>query len=419
MKRVALLLTTAALAACATTDPQSGAGIAYHLPRTDASVAADFTLKSCEPIRVDADVKLIPVAGAQTGFYRISGADLASAHVKRDLSVTLSNAGVIQGINSANEDQTPQIIANALKTAAGFLPVLTGAAALRSTNAAPPPALRCRPEMAAAIARHDWLVRKITALRIALADPRHADDRALVRQINRFASEQGALEAGVLHAASFAHEITVEPGNSAGPVSFDFTDLGKWFEWNGMSDEDAQRALYAKFGMDWSTAATAFPTMPQPIPPRARQLSACRFAVAVPAPAAVKLTVVGTGNALPADLRVDKTLAAAQFSPPGSLCLSVGFGESRNVALAFDEFGRTTSFAWSSSARAATISGAVAGSTGDVTSIISSIRGPGQTAKDKAEIERLDAEHRLNELRRCQAVYVAGGDCKKDPADEQ
>jgi hypothetical protein len=414
MKRLLAIVGLLSSAACTTTDPGSGARVAYHLPRTDASIAMDLTLTSCGPqITAEASVRVLPVAGAQDETFEVSGADLASAHIKRELTLSVRQDGVIVGINTSNEDQTPEIVGNIIKTAATVVPIV--AAARLGREAPPPPALMCKDEVEAAVLRRNWLIREIQRLRTALGSV-NAPRPDLVRQISRLATEQGDLEERVLHSVSFSAPITLTAGQAGGSVPFDYGDAAKWFKIDTANRTTAPASLDRLFGMDWvREIKPPVGIKPQPLPPRRRGLARCKFGIAVPAVREVEVKVTPQGTALPANAHASNVLAAAQFEDPATLCLSAGFGESRSVKLDFDEYGRSTAFTWTSSARAATISGAVAGYAGDLGTIYGTLEGPGRTAKQKTEIERLETQQRLNELRRCKAIIEAGGfDCKAD-----
>jgi hypothetical protein len=413
MKRLIIVLALTSTA-CATTDPGSGARMSYHLPRTDATVAMDLVLTSCSPeITVEADVKLLPVAGAQDATFEVRGADLASSHIKREFSLSVNADGVIEGINTSNEEQSPEIVGNLIGAAASLASVFAGL----SRGASNPPRLECRPEVAAAVARRLWLVGRIAALREQLA-ANGAEQPQIVAEIRRLAREQGSLEETVLHSISFSDKIQLERGQSGGNVVVDSTDAAKWFKTTGLDDFAA--GFDKLFGMTWTAVVSDSPAArTQPVPARQAGLDRCRFAIAVPAVREVEVEVKGTGAALPPSTGAKKTFPAAQFAEPANLCLGVGFGEARSVKLDFDPFGRTTSFGWTSSARAATLTGALSDHAADIATLYGTIEGPGRTAKQKTEIESLETQQRLNELRQCKAIIKAGGfDCKKTEKDD-
>ena len=104
-----------------------------------------------------------------------------------------------------------------------------------------------------------------------------------------------------------------------------------------------------------------------------------------------------------------ETFYATQIESPATLCLDVGFGENRTVALKFDSFGRTTSFGWNSEATGEEISGAVAGYASSLTGIAASLGGPSKLDDQKQEIDQLNTQLTLNQLRKCEAIIDAGG----------
>src|SRR6187399_1076522 len=116
----ASMVSVATLYGCSTTKPLDGAAIDYHLPRTDAVAHLSLTLVECgaTDFKVDGELAITASPGAQAKTIHIDGANLASSRIKRDLHITVSEEGVITGVNSSNADQTPAIIGAAVKIAA-------------------------------------------------------------------------------------------------------------------------------------------------------------------------------------------------------------------------------------------------------------------------------------------------------------
>lgn len=409
MNRTAIaFLLSLGLSACATTEPYGAAGIDYRLPRTDAAVAASYTLTSCDDFSVDADVSLAPQAGAQEAVYHLSGRDLASARIKRDVKISLTEDGVIAAVNASNEDKTPEIIGNVIKTVGALAPVVLGTPLRDRDGQGTAPRLHCKQEVADALSRSKWLGGEIRRLRASLvAQPSNS---SLVKALNRAAKERAALKDGILKVDTTG-SIELNPGTSAGAVEIDdWTPFTKWFDAPADSNQ-LGAALIDNYGLSWTARlAEAPPQIAQPQLPAPKSVRPCHFAMAVPAVAVVDVDVKKYGSALPDGLEVKKSISAAQWADPEKLCLDVGFGESRTVALNFDKYGRTTEFGWGSEATAATVSGAIAGYASDVAGIATALQGR-KLAKMKAEIDEIETEQKLSELHKCKMVREAGGDC--------
>ena len=109
------------------------------------------------------------------------------------------------------------------------------------------------------------------------------------------------------------------------------------------------------------------------------------------------------------ELAAKADFAVAQWSKPAQLCLDVGFGESRSVSLTFDKFGQTKEFSWTTDARAASVAGALAGIAPDAVALRTALQGPSALAEQKAEVDALETQQKLNKLRACRAILDAGG----------
>lgn len=420
MHRIVIVVSSSlVMSACATTQPHEAAGIDYRLPRTDATVKSAMTLRSCVPLSVEADVEIVPEPGAQDTLYRVAGEDLASARIKRDLKVSLSDTGVITGINSANQDKTPEIIGNALKIAGTVVGI--GAGRPMTPTTVQPAPLVCRPDVANALARADWLKGDISRVRAQLIN--QPTNVGLVKELNRATRELGTLQEGILHIETKGDlELNPPVPTAANPrptetswaaVGLDMTPFSEWFEETAGSGQNAghEAALAEAFGLTWKVSAQPRPEYtPQPLPAASRTLRNCRFAIAVPAVLDVKVEVQRRGTALPPGTAAAKVMPAAQWTNPNNLCLDVGFGEQRSIDLSFNKFGQTTAFGWASEATAATVSGALAGYASDASAIVSTVRGS-ELAAMKAEIDHIETEQKLEELRRCKRIRDAGGDC--------
>ena len=388
------------LGGCATTEPLGGAGIAYHLPRTDAAATLTAELRECAPLTIESRLDLTSAPGAdETRHWRIPGEALASNRVKRGLKVTVDDNGVITGVNSAASDRSAQILASVVKTVATVAPAAFGALSItpRADGTA------CSAEAAAAVARRKNLERQILTLRQKLAagggQPTAAEAEA-VRTLGRLTRELAGLRTGYLTAQTSA-PVQLQPGVT--PVAaFKTKPFEKWFDTASSAD--------GLFPVTWTAVAT--PPSPQVVPAPARRLRPCGLRIKTPAPVPVKVSAVGVADTATQGLQAELVVPAAQWADPAELCLDAGFGETRSVGLTFDKFGRTTSFDWNSEATAETVAGALAGAAPDLVTLHGAIRGPDEVALQKSEIEALQTQKTLNELRACEAVIAAGGfDC--------
>lgn len=394
MKTLCILLAVAPLAACATTAPLSGGSVDYHLPRTDGAVTLALDLTSCTPIKVVGELALAAKAGAQDQVQRIAGEALASSRIKRDLAITLSDKGVIKSINADNAERTPQIIGSSLKT------VMTLAAS--APGAVAP--LKCEPSAEAALKRADFIEKEIVALRQELARPTPWEERRRkVKDIDLLAKELGALRAGPLR-------VEIKSGVKLDKLGQGDLEIGPgpFAKWFGSSASD--KVIARQFGLTWT--ASQLDVTPVVVGAgRTRSLRKCNLALPTPNPVVVKVSVAGKQGSALERLKAEEAFPAAQLASANQLCIDVGFGEARTIKLAFDEFGRTTEFTWSSAATAETVSGAVAGYATDATALYGSLRGKSDLQKQKDEIDRIKTQNELDALRACEAAKAAGGAC--------
>jgi hypothetical protein len=399
-KAALLGLAAAALGGCATTDPLDGAGIVYRMPRGDAVATLAADLRGCDPLEIEADLALTPKAGVDSRpdrLWEVPGKALTSSFTKRALSLKLTKDGVISEVNSEASDRRAQVLGNVAKIAAAVVPLLV----------APPkaPLPTCSTEARAGVQRRALLKAQIEAVRVQLATgtgaPQPADPK-LVRTLNRLAKELVALEGGVLHAEAVKavplNDTLVLDGATPFQVAFDAEPFAKWF--GGAADP----AII--FPLTWTAARVA--ATPQTLKlPSAFWPRHCNLSLKTPNPMSVKVVATDAkGEA------VDVTVPAAQLGQPKDLCIDAGFGESRAIGLAFDDYGRVNSFSWNSEASAETLSGAFADAAPSLVAVAGALRGPDAVTAQKTEIERLETQQKLNTLRACQLVIEAGGfDC--------
>jgi len=389
------------LGGCATTEPLGGAGIAYHLPRTDAAATLTAELRECAPLTIESSLDLTSAPGAdETRHWRIPGEALASSRVKRGLKVTVDDNGVLTGVNSAASDRSAQVLASVVKTVATVAPLALTELRITPRAGSQTP---CSAEAEAAVARRKNLEGQILALRQKLArggaQPTAAEAEA-ARTLGRLTRELAGLRTGYLTARTSA-PVRLDPGQTP-VVAFKSKPFEKWFATASSAE--------ALFPVTWTAVAT--PPSPQVVPAPARRLRPCGLRIKTPAPVPVKVSAVGVADTATQGLQAELVVPAAQWADPAELCLDAGFGETRSVGLTFDKFGRTTSFDWNSEATAETVAGALAGAAPDLVTLHGAIRGPDEVALQKSEIEALQTQKTLNELRACEAVIAAGGfDC--------
>jgi hypothetical protein len=122
-----------------------------------------------------------------------------------------------------------------------------------------------------------------------------------------------------------------------------------------------------------------------------------------------KVSVVAKGT----EPGKDKELASGkvtapmpQWAPTVELPLTVGFAGNRTFSAQYDAFGRMTKGSWGSEARGATIAEAVAGYAETGAALKGKLEG---LDRQKAEIEELETQQKLNRLRACREILEAGG----------
>jgi hypothetical protein len=403
MRPVALIGLSMFVTGCATTQPLSGSDIEYRLPRTDAVATVTLTLKSCDNYGVDGTIAVAPQAGVSARGYRIPGASLASARIKRSLKISKNANDVMIGVNSTVADQSPQIAGNIIKTAATFLPLLAS-----GVRGGTPP--KCNALTAALTKRAEVRAKQLSALN-ASTDEKGGKDNG--GGGNGGAGDRSAsLDAISKELASIKTALTI-----TFTVPLDVPDKEADAETNQPAairepfmawfDNPTKEQIAALFGIEWRLVKdpVVFADVTAPARP-VRASRSCGFSIPVPYARRMTIDVVGTGEKV---TTLKKSVPAFVGNwDKRELCIDAGFGETRTNELAFDDFGHETSANWSSEARAATITGAIAGSAGDVSTIITTIAPPTVKA-EKVEIDQLQTQQTLNKLRACKAVIEAGG----------
>ncbi|MCP4896621.1 MAG: hypothetical protein GY906_06550 [bacterium] len=416
---ILLLPLTVISSGCATTEPGSSAGMTYAHPRTDGLVTVGVVLKECGETlartKFDVDVKMVSKAGKDsTRTYHLSGSDLASYSIKRGLTIGVDDNGVIKSINSENSNRTAAIISNVIKTGATLVPSMV---ATEVTI--------CKPEAKNAVDEANTLKDKIASLKASINSGSTPDQiEKNIKTINRFAAELAALRTGILRVdTKGTFKSDLKNGEQAIPESgictgtdgipLDTKPFEKWFDPTFVTST----VFTDHFKITGCVTENAAPARVIPLVEKSTgRRRDCELQIELPNPASIKaqLTLVGPvyprvpGSNAPAP-GPNMTMHAAQLNSTGTLCLDVGFGESRTVGMKFDSFGRKTEFTWNSEARGEAISGAIAGYASGLTGIADSLEGTSELAAQKEEIDRLKTQKTLNELRQCEAIIEAGG----------
>lgn len=411
MRLVALLGTALLVSGCATTQPLAGSDIEYRLPRTDAVATVTLTLKDCSSYKVDGTIAIAPQAGVSNRGYRIPGESLASARIKRSLKISKNANDVIIGVNSTATDQSTQIAANLIKTAGTLVPLFG-----KSLSGQTPPTCN---------ALTGALTKRVQMLAKQLAKLNGAPDKGDAKDASASGAGSGSGNGG---AGAGSHNddvdaISKELASIKTALTITFTvplqvpDDEKDAETNqalvirepflAWFDNPTKEQVAALFGIEWRLTPehVVFATVAAPVHP-ARASRACGFSMPVPYARRMTIDVEGTGEKVK-DLKKSVPAFVGNWNQR-DLCIDAAFGENRTNELAFDDFGHETSANWSSDARAATVTGALAGSAGDISTIITTIAPPTVKA-EKAEIDQLQTQQTLNKLRACKAVIEAGG----------
>lgn len=418
-----LTLTIGSLGACAVTDPQEGSSINYRMPRADVDSAISLTLNDCEDtskgieLDINATMDLAVKSGAQDKYFSIKGIDLASSRIKRDLKITLGESEVISAVNANASDRSPAIAVNVLKSAA-LVAAFVASPAIDL-------GVKCKQEVKDAIKRNDLITKEIKRLNheLAIAKPNFAKNAATIKNINKLAREivdrrKNMLEV-VLKNEIKIDRISIDKKTINQGVILDKSAFAKWLE------NPTQNVVAALFRLSFRADAVDTP-IDKIRPVRGSWLPhrSCGFSMKVPDPVLVKVVVafdVLRGSEPPSDLLEEwdgrkiglLTIPAAQWKDPAEICLDAGFGESRSVGLSFDEFGRRTEFSWKSEATGEVTSGAVVGAVPDLVSLGTTIEGRSELAEQKAKIEKLETQQKLNKLQACHEIIEAGGfDCE-------
>ncbi len=443
-RKTAILAMLSACAAlgCAT-KPASKAvlneasSITYQLPVTAAQVTLDATIISCKSAPVAKGTVTITPVVQPTPYsehrFTISGSDLVSFTKKKEIKIDLYPNGAIKSINSSVTDRTGAIIANVIKLAATVLAADAGD--------------KDPPENCNQVTTDAW--KAFTALKLDVEELKkklednNADHEAIQKKIDILAAEMGRLQSDQL-TIKLTRSIEFVEGTKGGKIAWKASELKKWLQYQ----ENEAELLRGNFRIGWCVArvgdsdllcstdlAIDLKPSPQTSPtPETTEQQAdvtktalkkpppapidclldgtqCRTTLVFREPAQAVMTVVALGTDL--DAKIDSRMAQlafpmAQWGKVSYLPLTVGFGGSKTVAMTLDEFGTRNSFSWSSGARGEEITGG-AQSVVDAATAFKTARDGEDLRSQKAQIEELEAQQKLNKLRKCQAILDAGG----------
>lgn len=435
MRSAAVLLVGIGLTGCATTDPGTSVQIEYRMPRTDARVSMALDVTQCESsqdvddLEATATLKVEVVAGADEKLYRVEGKRLASAVIKRGLTISRDpESGVITGINASASDQRSVILANVVGLAAKAVAFAANARGPRGYRLVCTDATKAVANEIRSLREDIAKQRKAMATAVnikPLTDAMIADAARIAvlrEQLHRDVVGRIGIPSNLYSLAATAPADFPQAGEvlKSEDVKFDWMPLKSFVTsvpFGGAAAQadpmdpapgaDADFRVAVSFrrppetavdGLAWTKEQTKEPT-------------ACSLWVKVPAPLPLNLVVdpVGPlyGDAPPDRRATVQPVVASQLREPGTVCLSAGFGENRTVGLKFDKFGGTTEMAWASDARAANIASSLGGISGDAFGIASTISGR-KLADEKAELDQLNTSQALRKARACQELLDAG-----------
>lgn len=413
-----LLCAVISLAGCASRPKANqnfdGAYIDYSLPFTSVQVTARMVITACgnDP-KAKTELTMLPVAGAspyKAHTLRVRGEHLASFNKKRDLKIELYPHRAIKSINSTVADRTGAILVNVLKIMA----------TVAASSGGDVQGQTCNDATLAALARTTTLKGEIDKLRNGLDQ----DPVGSMKQIDVLAAELGRIESTQL-TLNLTKIIPIDVAQNGGIVNWSREDLSKWLVIaEGSKPSNFELAWCVE---DWAPDATANclastaikrqttynngkPSAKIPTPACPDDAN-CAVTIVFLDPKPVEIVVVSAQGDLAGGS--NNALGRMKFPLPQAgnfsyFPLKVGFGGSKTLNLALDEFGQRTSFGWSSGARGEEITGA-AQSTIDAAAAWQTARDTHDVKQDKAAIDALETQQKRNKLEACRAIIEAGG----------
>lgn len=420
MKKVIWLLLMTALMmlmGCAFAPKQkiykNAAYLTYSLPTTAARVNMDLTLTQCKPVPLArAVITVVPVVSpSEQHRFTLNGLQLASFTKKREVDISLYPNGTIKSVNSTVSDRTGAILVNTIKII-GAVVALDESRTLAGV---------CTRETETRISQANEIIRTIQKLRDRFDSGSLADPLATQKQIDAWAAELGRIQSDYL-LTSISGEILFpeKKAETGGVIQWTNSDFQKWF---GKAGED----YISNFRLGWCIS----PADGKELTCSAQEIQ--RYSTAAVNPASIEcrsdgtdcattlvfreptdavLMLIAYGNDL-VNIKPDVEVAqlrlpVAQWGDVSYFDFSAGFGESKAVSLSFDEYGRRASFGWKSGARGEEVTGGLQGVV-DAAAAFSAAWAGQQVKDQKAVIDALETQQKLNKLRHCQAVIEAGG----------
>ena len=384
----------------------------YVIPDTSAKLALQVTITECSP---SAQFKIEPTltvsAVRSPARYHLVGGDLSGWFTSHDLALTSYETGALKTINSADSDRTFAVVTNVIKG------IVSIAAIAGTPN---PSGIDCSvPTKAALTALQSMKARrKQLAALLPGADPAKTQElaeaiAALDAEIGRVATSDALTFQLPAKSLDLMHKGgTVEWSNDDMPASLMGAPPAK-FAVAYCLDEQTGPEPSAKCSGDLAAQGRTVAVAGTAAPAACGTDTRCSRTIVLREPKRAVLTLVGQGDAF--GKVQGKTIKAvalpvAQWGNFTMLSTRVGLGRSRTVGFSLDEYGGKTSFAWKSDARAESITGGVASALEPAAGLAGTIRGH-ELAEDKAELDRLDTEHKLKAARACKAIEDAGGTC--------
>ncbi|ATI80631.1 hypothetical protein [Sphingobium yanoikuyae] len=442
MKR-GIILTLPLLAACTTTSAgsgagdqvasnQSAAGITYYLPKTKITMTASLVLKSCDYFpEASPTIVVAAVAEADDKPFSISGPNLQSWRLKRDLNITLADNGTISAINSTVSDRTASIVGGVVKFAASIVNPLSG------PTKAPTSAYQCNTATQQAIAEVKTLEGKIKDLRAALARQKPAEIKDSIATIDALAARIAALRTGPLM-LTVTKDLDLTQTWNAKAIDITTAELEKWFELPNKTDPARIAAARGNYpGQDdasidailrnnipaFRLTYTLQPGAGAPAAPTSAASKAkveegcpedksCEKTLVFREPVIAHLTInaVDGFSELAGNNKVyEGDLPIAQWGMPTFLSLGTKLLQTRTVDLTFDGFGRKKSFNWKSESKGETLAGALGTAADSVGSFRKALADKTETERNAALVTDLETKKKLNALLACKELLDAGG----------
>lgn len=442
----ALLVSTTALGACmhSGTPPASSLGpsaanFTYYAPSAQVNLVGDFVLLRCEAgrdgIQVSSSLSLVASGDADTdAAFSVEGASLMSAIQRRELAIELYDNGTLKSVNASSSDQTGAVVVNILKTIGSIAGAVMGAAAPATESGSTQVPSPCNAETARALEQADQYRAALESLRGSLIGANPADVESIGARMELIAHQLALLITTRL-TITVNRQLDLGDGpTGAGesrPIQWRLRDLARWFA-NDQASSPCQAMPGSDFGDggdDPCAATTSLLAMTYSVsavdvaPPQDRMAqSPCRLSaqpsaecgrtIVMPRPARATITfraetpsVVGRPNGA---VLGRAAVAVPQWGYATYLPVNVRAFQSRSVGYTFNTFGERQSFKWNSQATAENATGAIQAGSEAAAGIVTTVRGPTETARLTAENAELEARMANNRLRLCEQAILAG-----------